>query len=218
MLGLPKATEMSRLLPKKAIFDKFKPSAADRQRFDADIKRLALIGEVSTATSNIAAGDTVKSFYVVLVNLRSAECDKKNIVMLSKLIEQNMLFVLEHDGAARLAVFRAGKVLESGEKPLNDWCISLTGLNLNSVWDNIIVQAFGVTIAEGNTLDDQIAADDRRAKTLRRIEQLEKQARMEKQPRRKWELAEEAKQLKGELKCLIRLSKSKTAITSHPVR
>jgi hypothetical protein len=175
MLGLPKATEMNRPLPKKTIFDKFKPSTADRGRFDTDIKRLAIIGEVSTATSNIAAGDTVKSFYVVLVNLRSAKCDKKNLALLSKLIEQNMLFVLEHDGMVRLAVFRAGKVLESSENPLNDWRISLTGLNLNSVWENIIVQISGVTIAEGNTLDEQIAADEERTKLLRRVEQLKKE-------------------------------------------
>jgi cobalamin biosynthesis protein CobD/CbiB len=56
-----------------------------------------------------------------------------------------------------------------------------------------------VTIAEGNTLDEQIAADERRAKILRRIEQLEKQARTEKQPCRKWELAAEAKKLKIQL-------------------
>jgi hypothetical protein len=54
----------------------------------------------------------------------------------------------------------------------------------------------GVTIAEGNTLDEQIADDEERAETLRRIEQLEKQARTEKQPCWKWELAEEAKILK----------------------
>jgi hypothetical protein len=195
MLGLPKATEMNRQLPKKAIFDKFKPGAADRQRFDAEIRRLVIVGEVSTVTTIIAAGETVKSFYVMLVNLRGEGCEKKNISLLSKLITQNMLFILEYGGMARLAVFRAGKVLESGEKPLDDWRISLTGLNLDSVWENIIVQISGVTIAEGKTLDEQIAADEERAKTRRRVEQLEKQARTEKQPRRKWELAEEAKRL-----------------------
>jgi hypothetical protein len=110
-----------------------------------------------------------------------------------------MLFVLEHDGAARLAVFRAGKVFESGEKPLDDWRVSLAGLNLDSVWENIVVLIGGVTIAEGKTLDEQIAVDEERAKTLRRIEQLEKQAWTERQPRRKWELAEEAKRLKTHL-------------------
>jgi hypothetical protein len=64
---------------------------------------------------------------------------KTKVLMRSKLIEQNMLFVLEHDGASRLAVFRAGRVLESGEKPLGDWRISLTGPNLDSVWENMIV-------------------------------------------------------------------------------
>jgi hypothetical protein len=196
MLGLPKSTELSRPLPKKAIFEKFKLGAADKQRFDADIKKLAIVGEVSTATTIIAAGEVVKSFYVVLVNLRCANCEKKNLLLLSKLITQNMLFILEYGGTARLAVCRAGKVLESGEKSLDDWRISLMGLNLDSVWENIIVQIGGVTIAEGKTLDEQIAADEERTKTLRRIDQLEKQARTERQPRRKWELAEEAKRMK----------------------
>jgi hypothetical protein len=198
MLRLPKATEMSRPLPKKAIFDKFRPSTKDRQRFDADIKKLAIVGEVSTATSHIAAGDSVKTFYVVLVNLRGTACDSKNLIMLSKLIDQNMLFVLEHGGMARLAVFRA-KILESDEKPLEEWRVSLLGLNLDNVWENIIAQVGGVTVVDGKTLDEQIAADEERSKTLRRIEQLEKQARIEKQPRRKWELVEEAKQLKSEM-------------------
>ena len=34
MLGLPRSTEISKQLPKKAIFDRFKPSAADRKLFD----------------------------------------------------------------------------------------------------------------------------------------------------------------------------------------
>jgi hypothetical protein len=136
---------------------------------------------------------------VVLVLLRSAECDKKNLAMLSKLIDQNMLFVLEYDGKARLAVCRAGRVIQSDWKPLDEWTLNLTGLNLDSVWENIIVQIGGIMIAEGNTLDEQIAADEERAKLLRRIERLERQARSEKQPRRKWELAEGAKKLRQKI-------------------
>ena len=195
MLGLPKATEISRPLPKKAIFDKFKPRSADRQRFDAEIRRLAIVHELSPATTNIAAGACVGVFYVVLVNLRNAECDKKNLLLLAKQIDQNMLFVLEHEGQARLAVCRAGKVVQSEWKPLDEWGIHLAGLNLDAVWENIIVQIGGVEIAEGKTLDEQLAADEEQSKLLKKIERLEKQARSEKQPRRKWELVEEIKQL-----------------------
>jgi hypothetical protein len=197
MLRLPNTTEMSRQLPKSAIFDRFKPSAADRQRFDSDIRRLAIVHEVSAATVNIAAGENVTAFYVVLVSLRSTECDKKNLALLSKLIDQNMLFVLEYGDKARLAAYRAGRVVQSDWKPLDEWTVNLTGLNLDSVWENIIVQIGGTTIAEGNTLDEQIVVDEERDKLLRRIERLERQARSEKQPRRKWELAEEAKRLQN---------------------
>jgi len=199
MIGLPKATEMNRPLPKKAIFDRFKPSPADRQRFDTEIRRLAIVNELSPATTNIAAGESVGVFYVVLVSLKGAECDKKNLLLLAKLIDQNMLFVLEHEGRARLAVCRAGKVVQSDSKPLEEWDIRLTGLNLDAVWENIITQIGNVEIAEGSTLDEQLAADEERGKLLRRIEQLEKQARNEKQPRRKWELVEAVQKLQKKL-------------------
>jgi hypothetical protein len=39
---------------------------------------------------------------VLVVNLRNAECDEKNLVLLSRLI---------YDGMAWLVVFRAGKML-----------------------------------------------------------------------------------------------------------
>ena len=136
MIGLPESTEMNRPLPKKAVFDRFKPNFADRQRFDAEIRRLAIVNEVSIATTNIAAGEKVSSFYVVQVSLRDENCGIKNIHFLSKLIAQNMLFVLECNDTARLAVFRAGKVVQSDRKPLEEWEVRLTGLNLDAVWKN----------------------------------------------------------------------------------
>jgi hypothetical protein len=196
MIGLPETTEMNQPLPKKTIFERFKSSPADRQRLDAEIRRLAIVNEVSSSTTNIAAGENVYAFYVVLVSLRDAKCDMKNLSLLSKLIPQNMLFVLEYDDSARLAVFRAGRVIQSEWKPLKEWKIKLTGLNLDTVWENIIAQIGGVEIAEGSTLDEQLVADNEGEKLRQRIERLEKQARSEKQPRRKWELAEEVRRLR----------------------
>ena len=72
-------------------------------------------------------------------------------------------------------------------------------MNLDKVWENIVVDIGGVSIADGNTLDEQIAADERRQKIEKEIAKLEKQARAEKQPKKKFELVQQIKRLKEEL-------------------
>jgi hypothetical protein len=198
MLNLPKATELNRPLSKKSIYEKFKLNTAAKDKFDADIRRLAIVGEVSPATVNIDAGTEIAAFYVVLVSLKTADYDEKNIGLIAKLIPQNLLLVLEHEGKAQLAVWRT-KLLQTEWKPLAEHAVSLQGLNLDIVWQNIIVRIGGITLAQGNTLDEQIQANAERERIEKRIAQLERQARSEKQPRRKWELVEETKKLKNHM-------------------
>jgi hypothetical protein len=199
MLGLPRATEIRKALPKKAIFDRFKPSPAERKLFDEQISRLSIVAEISPQTAALPAGADVSAVFVVLVMLKTTECDSKNISLLSKLINQRMLFVLQSGDASRLAVFRAGKVLMSESRPLADWTLNLSGLDLGAVWENAIAQIGGIDLTGGKDLDATIAENDRRDKLQKQIAALEKKALSERQPRRKWELAEEIKRLKTEL-------------------
>jgi hypothetical protein len=199
MLGLPKATELAKALPKKAIFDRFKPSPTDRKLFDEQINRMSIVHEISPQTVAIKESADVSAVYVVLVALKSTECDKKNIALLSKLIDQRMLFVLQSGDTTRLAVYRAEKVLMSESKPLADWKLSLSGLDLEAVWENIIAQIGGINLTGGKDLDTTIAENDRQEKLQKQITALEKKAMTERQPRRKWELAEEIRRLKLEL-------------------
>lgn len=62
-----------------------------------------------------------------------------------------------------------------------------------------MVDIGGVSIADGNTLDEQIAADERRQKIEKEIAKLEKQAWAEKQPKKKFELVQQIKKLKEKL-------------------
>lgn len=199
MLGLPKATELAKALPKKAIFDRFKPSPTDRKLFDEQINRMSIVHEISPQTVAIKESADVSAVYVVLVALKTVECDKKNIALLSKLIDQRMLFVLQSGDTARLAVYRAEKVLMSESKPLADWKLSLSGLDLEAVWENIIAQIGGIDLTGGKDLDTTIAENDRQEKLQKQIAALEKKAMTERQPRRKWEFAEEIRRLKLEL-------------------
>ena len=198
MLGLPKATELSRQLPKKAIYAKFNMNAAARDKFDAEISRITIVNEVSPATVAVSAGEQVKAFYVLLVSLKRKEYDERIIGQLSRLIEQNMLFVLEYGGEACLAVYH-NKVLSSEWTTRDALSISLKGLDLDTVWQNIIVQIGDVQIEEGNSLDDQIALDVKRAKLQKEIDRIEKLARIERQPKKKFELVQQENNLRKQL-------------------
>ena len=89
--------------------------------------------------------------------------------------------------------------MQTDWKPSESCIIELRGLNLDKVWENIVVDIGGVSIADGNTLDEQIAADERRQKIEKEIAKLEKQARAEKQPKKKFELVQRIKKHKEEL-------------------
>lgn len=199
MLGLPPSTEINKQLPKKAIFDKFIPNSADRKLFDDQISRLTIAAEISPQTVNVKPNTDVSAIFIILVTLKTLECDKKNIALLSKLIDQRMLFVLKSGEGARLAVFRAGKVLISENVPLADLKIPLIGLNLEDVWVNIIARVGCFDLTEDQDIDEIIIAHERKEKLNKQISLLEKKAKKERQPRRKWDIANEIKKLKTEL-------------------
>ncbi len=199
MLGLPRSTEISKQLPKKAIFDRFKPSPADRKLFDEQISRMAIVAEISPQTVAIKASEVVSAVYVIQVMLKTPECDKKNIMLLSKLINQRMLFVLAYGDDVHLAAYRADKVILSESKPLAEWTLPLTGLDLGAVWENIIAQIGGIDLTGGRDLDATIAENARREKLTKQITVLESKAMKERQPRKKWEIAEEIRRLKIEM-------------------
>ncbi len=75
MLGLPASTEIRKVITKKKVYEHFgaEMSTDRRKSFDADIARITLIHEISPASISIAAGETVHSFFVVLVALRKKE-------------------------------------------------------------------------------------------------------------------------------------------------
>ena len=199
MLGLPKATELSKQLPKNAIYAKFRMNTAEKAKIDADISRITIVNEVSAEKVHIAAGNQVKSFFVLLVALKKKDFDDKTIITISKLIPQNMLLVLECGDEAKLATYHT-KLMQTEWKRKEALSVELKGLNIDSVWENIIMQIGGITIDQGNTLDEQIAADEYRQKIEKEIAKLEKQARAEKQPKKKFELVQRVKALKKLIK------------------
>lgn len=198
MLGLPKSTELSKQLPKKAIYLKFNMNTAAKDKFDADISRITIVSEISPATTTIAAGEHISSIYVLLVSLKHKDYSEAIIAQLNKLINQNMVLVLECGDERRLAVYHT-KLIQSEWQATDNCKLSLKGLNLDDVWNNIIVQVGSIDIQSGNSLEEQIAVDEKRAKVLKEIDRLEVLARKENQPKKKFEFVAKIKALQKQI-------------------
>ena len=186
-------------MPKKAIYAKFELKPAQREGFDADVSRIDIVAVVSpTTVPAIAAGEDIKEFYVLAVQLKRKNYLEKNIAMLSRLIPQNILFALQYEDQTQLAIYHT-KLIRSDWKSTDETVITLSGLNLDTVWE-IIIKAIGkIEVQEGMTLTEQIADDERLAKLKKQIDELEQKCRTEKQPRKRLELYEKLTKLKKQL-------------------
>ena len=201
MYGLPQSTEIKKQLPKKAIYAKFNMPTSQREHFDADIARIDIEVGVSKATvPALAEGEEIKEFYVLGIQLKRKEYDPKNILMLTKLLPHKMIFALHYEEEIQFAIYHT-KLITSEWQLIthNSSIITLQGLNLDSVWDNIVKQIGHIEVQEGNTLTLQIKADEEQVKLLAQIKTLERKMANEKQPRRKREYFEQIKKLKNQI-------------------
>lgn len=187
MLGLPLDTEVNKQLPKAAIYRSFNSHLLPRERFDNDVSKIVIVNELSPATLHIPEGNAVKSIFVLNVMLKTREYDIRNIVTLNKLIPQKMLFILQANEMIQLAVMHTQLIISDWSQS-EEYKLLISGLNLDTVWENIVKQVGNIQIEEGHSLSEQIAVDAERAKMEKQIEMLEKRCRAEKQTHKKYEL------------------------------
>ena len=218
MYGLPLNTFINKPLYKKAVFEKFNLKTAERDRFDADISRMALVARVSSATvpaltkgkaasereqselaqrlpSKSRLSKEIEGFYVLQVALKRKDYDTKNILMLQKLIPQKMVFVMQYEEQTQFCIFHT-RLQQSEWMPTCEAAIPLQGLTLDDVWNNIVATIGGLDAQAEESIEEQIIHREQREKLLRQIESLEKQCRNEKQTRKKYELHQRLQDLK----------------------
>lgn len=199
MYGLPANTLINQPLYKKTVFEKFNLKTAERERFDADISKMALVARISPATvPALAEGQEIKGFYVLQVTLKHQDYDIKNILLLQKLIPQKIVYALQYENQTQLCVFHT-RLQQSDWRNTESTEIPLTGLSLDEVWENIVAVIGGLDAQAEDTIEEQIINREQREKLLHQIEALEKRARTEKQTRKKYELHQQIIKLKMEL-------------------
>lgn len=199
MLGLPQSTEVKRPLHKAQLYKRFDWKPSQHESFDGDVSRLDFVNWIAPRTlPAIAEGTEVKEIFVIEVSLKNRDYDPKNIVLLAKSIPQRVIYLLRFEDKAMLAVYHT-KLFTSSWQPLDNVNVPLEGLNLDTIWQNIVTFVGKLELVDGNSLTEQIRVDEERARLVRQIESLERLMRSTSQPRRQRELYSEIKKLKSML-------------------
>lgn len=199
MFNLPVTTDVQKVINKKTIFEHLNLSTSDRKLFDEQIAKITIVSEISPKTVNIAITENDPFIFILLIQLKSQNCDRRNIDLLAKVINQRLLFALQYRDEMYFAAKRADRVLFSKRQSLNKWELRLEGLNLNYIWNQLTIDIFDISIRKGKTIDESILLNEQRSKLQEQINRLDKKARIESQPRRKREFVEEVRKLQKQL-------------------
>lgn len=199
MLGLPQSTEVKRPLPKAQLYKRFDWKPSQRDSFDGDVACLDFVNWIAPRTlPAIAEGTEVKEIFVIEVSLKTRDFDTKNIIILAKSIPQRVIYLLRFEDEAMLAVYHT-KLFTSPWQSIDNITLQIDGLNLDTVWQNIVAFVGELEVADGNSLTEQIRVDEERNIILRQINSLEQQMRTSSQPRRQRAIYSLIKQLKSKL-------------------
>lgn len=199
MYQLPPYTIVNQTLTKKAVYEKFNLKAPERERFDADISRLVIIHRIDAGTiPAVQSGKEVKSIWILAVLLKRQNYNPKNIEMLFKLIPQRMILALQYGDETQLAAFDGMMVTSSWQKT-EEHQLALKGIDLDSVWNNLVAQVANVVVTDGENVRERIEENARQEALQKKIAALEAKARKEPQRHRKMELFEEIQKYKNGL-------------------
>lgn len=211
MLGFPQTTEFNKRIPKQKFYENLDVTPALKRVFVEQIRLIHWRNKLAATTMNIAQGNVVEEIEVIEIKLVQPQLNEAVLKQIDKEIPYHILFILSYEGKVQAwtgykeaseggnKAFKVNKYYHTDWMPQDELNLKIEGLNMDSVWENFIIQVGGVEVEQGKSLAEQIEVDDRKAQLIKDIEKLEKQARSEKQPNKKFQLAQQAKALKKRL-------------------
>lgn len=198
MLGLPQTTEVKKIIPKRALYSKFELNTAEQKEFDAAIRQMTIVNEISLRTIP-ALQEQEKAVFVLAVQLKQEGCAERLLQKLCRLIDQRLLLALCYEDRLQLALYFDNRILLNEFMPVAEQKVNLQGTSLNDIWEHLALQVANLTPLAGLTPASVIASAGRRAEIEAQIAALTKKMFAEKQARKKLTLREAINKLKKEL-------------------
>lgn len=192
----PKSTFVNKIMPKEAFYKNLTLKPEIKNAFVSDIKRIVWKNKLSADTLNIEKGETVSEILVLQIELKVKNYNPKILETISKNNAHNILYILTFDDEMQIALYynklyRSEWIMSTSEVEIN-------GLNMDSIWENLVKSLECGEWSDELSLDENLAVHEHRLKLEKEIARLEKQARNEKQPNKKFELVQKIKKMRNE--------------------
>ncbi|WP_306512949.1 DUF4391 domain-containing protein [Phascolarctobacterium succinatutens] len=203
MLGLPQTTEVKKIIPKRALYSKFELNTAEQKEFDAAIRQMTIVNEISLRTiPALQKQEQEKAVFVLAVQLKQEGCAERLLQRLCRRIDQRLLLALCYEDKLQLALYFDNRILINEFKPAAEQSVTLQGTGLKEIFEHLALQVANLTQLAGLTPASIIANAGRRAELEQQIAALTKKMFAEKQARKKLTLREAINKLKNELEDL----------------
>ena len=212
MLGLPKATEFNKRIPKQKFYENINVTTAMRRVFVEQINTIYWKNKIAPSTLNLEAGATVEEIEVFEIKLNNIPLEISVHKQIDSEIPYHIIFILEHNGLCQAwtaykektsnssRAFKVDKYYHTGWLPEDELELKLDGLNMDYVYESYVRQIAGDALAnkanEMETLKESVERDKQIQLLNKQIEALQLKIRREKQFNRQIELNTKLKKLK----------------------
>ena len=214
MLGLPKATEFNRRIPKAKFYENVNITTSLKRLFVDHVKTIYWRNKIASTTTNLSAGKYVTEIEVFEVNLNSPQVDIDLLKCIDSVIPYHILYILEYNG--KYQVWIGYKETTNIDKKISkvdryyhtNWfeetelVVRLEGLNLDDVYENLVRQIAGDKLQSDSSTESlkQSVERDKEIETLQKqISILQNKIRKEKQLNKQIEINTELKKLRSAL-------------------
>ena len=199
MFGLPKNTEYKKQLSKSKIFENLDLTSKQKNIIDNSISTLYIVNSISKDTiSQLSQGETIKSIWFILANLKKDENIEEVSTLIFKSIPHSIILILQYENKYRLCCYYNNKIIIS-EYIDESFNIELNGSNLDTIYEDIVSKIGNIVIKDNYTLTEQIEENDKINSLEKEIRILENKCKNEKQFNKKVEINKKINTLKQEL-------------------
>lgn len=180
MLGFPQTTEFNKRIPKQKFYENMEVSPALKRVFVEQIKLIHWRNKLAVSNMNIAPSETVTEIEVIEIKLAQQQLNEAVLKQIDKEIPYHILFILSFDGKVQAwtgykeateggnKAYKVNKYYHTDWMPQDELNLKIEGLNMDTVWENLIIQVGGVEVGQGKSLDEQIQLDEQKAKVLKK--------------------------------------------------